>query len=68
MRWADHAACMGMITYAYQFLFQESEGKRPLGRLKLRLVANIKMDLRKRAVWVWIEFEWYRLRSSGGLF
>jgi hypothetical protein len=50
MIWEGHAACMGKITNAYQFLFLESEGKRPLGGLKGRLMDNIKIDLRKQAV------------------
>jgi hypothetical protein len=31
--------------YAYRVLVRKPEGKRPLGRLRLRLKNNIKMDL-----------------------
>jgi hypothetical protein len=37
---------MGEKRNAYGILVGKPEGKRPLGRPRLRWVANIKMDLR----------------------
>jgi hypothetical protein len=45
MRWADHVARMGEKRSAYRLLVGKTEGKRPLGRPRRRLVDNIKMDL-----------------------
>jgi hypothetical protein len=36
-----------MFSDAYKILVAKSEGKRPLGRPKRRLVDNIRMDIRK---------------------
>jgi hypothetical protein len=47
MRWAGHVARMGETRNAYRILVGKSEGKRPLGRPRRRLVDNIKMDLRE---------------------
>jgi hypothetical protein len=47
MRWAGHAARMGKKRNTYRILVGKSEGKRPLGRPRHRLVDNIKMDLRE---------------------
>ncbi|KAJ4430493.1 hypothetical protein ANN_22709 [Periplaneta americana] len=44
---AGHVACMGKSRNAYRVLVGRPEGKRPLGRLKLRWEDNIKMDLRE---------------------
>jgi hypothetical protein len=48
MIWAGHVARMGENRNAYRILMVKSEGKRPLGRPRLRWVDNIKMDLRDR--------------------
>jgi hypothetical protein len=47
MRWAGHVARMGEKRNAYRLLVVKPEGKRPLGRLRLRWVHNtgIRMDL-----------------------
>jgi hypothetical protein len=45
MRWAGHVARMGNKGEAYRLLVETSEGKRPLGRPRLRWVDNVKMDL-----------------------
>jgi hypothetical protein len=45
MRWEEHVARMGQKRNAYRLLVGKSEGKRPLGRPKHRLVDNIWMDL-----------------------
>jgi hypothetical protein len=44
MRWAEHVAQMGEKRNAYRILVGTPEGKRPLGRLRRRWMANIKMD------------------------
>jgi hypothetical protein len=46
MRWTGHEAQMGEKRNAYRLLVGKPEGKRPLGRPRLRLVGNIKMDVR----------------------
>jgi hypothetical protein len=45
MRWAGHVARMGEDRGAYRVLVGKPEGKRPLGRPRLRWENNIKMDL-----------------------
>jgi hypothetical protein len=47
MRWAGHVARMGEGRAVYRVLVGRPEGKRPLGRPRLRWEDNIKMDLRK---------------------
>ena len=47
MRWAGHVARMGEEREAYRILVGKPEGKRPLGRPRLRWVDNIMMDLQK---------------------
>jgi hypothetical protein len=45
MRWAGHVARMGEKRNAYRLLVGKPEGKRPLGRPRLRWVDNVMMDL-----------------------
>jgi hypothetical protein len=45
MRWAGHVARMGEKSYVYRPLVGMPEGKRPLGRPRLRWMDNIKMDV-----------------------
>jgi hypothetical protein len=47
MRWAGHVARMEDKRNAYRILVGKPEGKRPLGRPRLRWVDNIKIDLRE---------------------
>jgi hypothetical protein len=47
MRWAGHVACMGDRRGVYRVLVRKREGKRPLGRLRLRWEDNIKIDLQE---------------------
>jgi hypothetical protein len=47
MRWAGHVARMGEGRGVYRVLVGKPEGKRPLGRHRLRWEYNIKMDLRE---------------------
>jgi hypothetical protein len=45
MRWAGHVARVREKKNTYRLLVGKPEGKRPLGRPRLRCVYNIKMDL-----------------------
>jgi hypothetical protein len=47
MRWVGHLSRMGAKRNAYRILVGKAEGRRPLGRPRLRWVDNIKMDLRE---------------------
>jgi hypothetical protein len=47
LRWAGHAARMGVKRNAYKILVGKSEGKRQLVRPRCRWADNIKMDLRE---------------------
>jgi len=47
MRWAGHVACMGQGRGVYRVLVGKPEGKRPMGRPRLRWEDNIKMDLQE---------------------
>jgi hypothetical protein len=47
MKWAGHAARMGVKRNAYRILMGKPEGKRPLGTPRYRWVDNVKMDLRE---------------------
>jgi hypothetical protein len=44
MRWAGHVERMGEKRNVYRLLVGRPEGKRPLGRSRLRWIDNIKMD------------------------
>ena len=45
MRWVGHVACMGRGVAYTGFLVGKPEGKRPLGRPRLRCEDNIKIYL-----------------------
>ena len=47
MRWAGHVASMGESRGGYRVLVGQPEGKRPLGRSRLRWEDNIKMGLQE---------------------
>jgi len=47
MRWAGHAARMGEDRGVHRVLVVKPEGKRPLGRTRLRWEDNIKINLQK---------------------
>ena len=47
MRLAGHVASMGEERGAYRVLVGKPDGKRPLGRPRLRWVDNIRMDLQE---------------------
>jgi len=47
VRWAGYVARMGERRGLYRVLVVRPEGKRPLGRPRLRWQDNIKMDLQE---------------------
>jgi hypothetical protein len=47
MRWAGHVALMGEERNVYRVLMGKPEGKRPLGRLRLRWKDGIRLYLRE---------------------
>ena len=51
MRWAGHIACMGERGGVYRVLVGKTEGKRPLGRPRLRWEGNMKMDIHEVGCW-----------------
>ena len=46
-RWVNYVARMGEERGVYRLLVGKPEGKRPLGRSRLRWVDNIRMDLQE---------------------
>jgi hypothetical protein len=44
----------------------EREGKRPLGRPRLRWEDNIHMDLQEVGWGAWTELNWLRIGTGGG--
>ena len=61
-----HAARMGETRDVYRVLVGKPEGKRPLGRTKLRWEDNIKMDIQEVECEVWTGLRWLRIRTGGG--
>jgi hypothetical protein len=57
---------MGKTRNAYRILVGKPEGKRPLGRPRLKWVEIIKMDDKHDGA-VWTGLIWLRIWSSGGL-
>ena len=57
MRWAGHVTRMGEGRGVYRLLVGKPEGKRPMGRPRLRWEYNIKMDLQEVGCGVmdWLE-------------
>ena len=47
MRWVEHVARLGDRRGVYRVLVRKPEGRRPLGRPRLRWEDNIKMDLQE---------------------
>jgi hypothetical protein len=54
MRLVEYVARMGKKRDAYRLLVGKPEGKRPLGRLRLRWVGKIKIDLGERGWGYWL--------------
>jgi hypothetical protein len=49
----------------YRVLVGKSEGKRPLGRPRLRWEYNIKIDLQELGYGEWTESVWLRIGTGG---
>jgi hypothetical protein len=64
MRWTEHVARMGEGRGVYRVWVGRPEGKRPLGRPRLRREDNIKMD--HREIWMdgvnWIQLSQDRIQ------
>jgi hypothetical protein len=58
MRSAGHVARMGEKRNTYTLMVGKPEGRRPPGRLRLKWVDNIKMDLRETG---WEDVDWIDL-------
>jgi hypothetical protein len=67
MRCAGHVARMGEKRNVYRLLVGKAEGKRPLGRSRLKWIDNIKMDLLEIGVnvvdWIGLAQDRYRWRA-----
>jgi hypothetical protein len=61
MRWAGHIVRMGEKNNAYRLYVGKPEGKRPLGRPRLRWVDNIRMDLGEVG---WGDVDWICLAQD----
>jgi hypothetical protein len=58
---------MGERGGAYRDLVGKPEGRRPLGRPRLRWEDNIKMDLREVGWVAWTGSMWLRIGTGGEL-
>jgi hypothetical protein len=58
---------MGEVRNVYNILVENPEGKRPLGRPRLRWEQHIKTYLTEIGFGVWNEFIWLRIETGGGL-
>jgi hypothetical protein len=63
MRWVGHVARRGEKRTAYRILVGKPEGSRPLGRLGLRWVDNIRKDLKEIE---WGDTDWIDLAQDRG--
>ena len=70
MRWSGYVARMGKDTGVHRMLVGKYEGKRPLGRPRLRWEDYIKMDLQEvgggRGDWMELAQDRGRWRALGG--
>ena len=63
MRWAGHVARVGERRGVYRDLVGKPDGKRPLGRPRLRWENHIKMDLQEVE---YVDMEWIDLAQDRG--
>jgi hypothetical protein len=67
MRWAGHAARIGVGRGVYRVFVGRPGGKRPLGRPRHRWEDNIKMDLREIGIdganWIRLAQDWVQWRA-----
>jgi hypothetical protein len=66
MRWVGHVAHVSERRGIDRILVGKPEGKRPLGRPRLRWEDNIKMDLQEVVCGVWTGSSWLRIETNGG--
>ena len=66
MRWAGHVAHIGNSRGAYRIFLGKPEGKRPLGRSRLRWEDYIKMDFKEVGKGAWTGLIWLRIGTGGG--
>jgi hypothetical protein len=57
---------MGQRRGVYMVLVGKPEGKRPLGRPRIRWEDNIKKDLQVMGLEVWTKSSWFRIGLGGG--
>jgi hypothetical protein len=67
MRRARHVARMEERRGAYRILVGRPEGRRPLGRPRLRWEDNIKTDIQEVGWGAWTGLIWLRIGTDGGL-
>jgi hypothetical protein len=61
MRWVGHVARMGEKRNVYRLFVGKPEGRRPLGRPKLRWLDSIRMDIVEVG---WGEVDWVGLAQD----
>jgi hypothetical protein len=61
MRWAGHVARTGVNRNVYRLLVGKPEGRRPLGRPRLRLSENIRMGFVEVG---WVAVDWIGLAQD----
>jgi hypothetical protein len=66
MRWAGHVARMREEVGVYRVLVGKPEGKRPVGRPRLRWENNLGWIFRKCDVWLCTGLGWLRIETDGG--
>jgi hypothetical protein len=58
---------MGEMRKEHRISFRQLEGKTALERHGRRWEDDIKMDLKKKRMRMWIGFIWFKIESSGWL-
>jgi len=66
MRWTERVA-RGEMRGAYRVLVGKPEGKRPLGRPRIRWVKTLNWTFNKWNVGVWTRLIWLRIGTGCGL-
>ena len=63
--WAGLVARIGERRDVYRVLVRKPEGKRPLGRPRIRWEDNTKMDIQEIGSGVWTGSSWLRIGTGG---
>jgi hypothetical protein len=66
IRWAEHVTRRGERRGVYRVFVGKPDGRRPLGRARYRWEENIKMDLQKVGVELWIGSSCLSIVTGGG--